>query len=88
MSITTGNGVHVRVCSKDWERLRSTIRMPLESNGEQKDDSLGLVVDFPALTPDQWEFLQPELDRAAIPYDYIDYALEEPRWVCQLTSCH
>ena len=87
MSTAAGDGIHVRVCCKDWERLRSTVRMPMESNGEQEDASLGCVVDFPGLTPGQWLFLQPELDRAAIPYDYIDHALEEPRWVRQLTSC-
>lgn len=87
MSSSTGDGIHVRVCCKDWERLRSTVRMPMESNGEREDDTLGCVVDFAALTPGQWNFLQPELDRAAIPYDYIDYALEEPRWVHQLTTC-
>ena len=87
MSATTGDGIHVRVCCKDWERLRSTVRMPMESNGEQEDATLGCVVDFPALTPGQWQFLQPELDRAAILYDYIDHAVGEPRWVRQLTTC-
>ena len=87
MSATTGDGIHVRVCCKDWERLRSTVRMPMESNGEQEDATLGCVVDFPALMPGQWAFLQPELDRAAILYDYIDHAVGEPRWVRQLTTC-
>jgi hypothetical protein len=82
-----GDTVHVRVCCDQWKVLRSTIRFPMESSGEEEDGELGCVVDFKGLTVGQWQFLQPELMRADIPYDYINYSLDEPHWVRKLQSC-
>lgn len=79
--------VHVRICCKDWELVRSTIRLPLDSSGEQQHASLGCVVDFPGLTLDQWAFLRPELDRVSIAYDYIAHTSDDAQWVNRLTSC-
>ena len=82
-----GDTVHVRVCCKGWSTLRSTIRFPLESSGEEEEGIQGCVVDFKGLTVGQWRFLQPELMRADILYDHIDYSLDEPHWVRGLESC-
>ncbi len=80
--------VQVRVCCKDWDTLRSTVRMPFDSLGKQQHETLGCVVEFPALTQDQWAFLRPELDRMAIPYDYLEHSSPDARWVSKLTSCN
>ena len=87
MSTAMGDTVHVRVCCSEWKALRSTIRFPMESSSEEEDSALGCVVDFKSLTVSQWHFLQPELMRADIPYDYIDYSLDEPHWTRKLQSC-
>ena len=79
--------IHVRVCCRDWETVRSTVRLPMESSAEREDATLGCVVDFSGLTAGQWDFLRPELDRLAIPYDFIDYTGDDAQWVTRLTSC-
>ena len=85
--ISLRDTVQVRVCCKDWETVRSTVRMPFDTLGEQQHETLGCVVEFPALTRDQWLFLRPELERMAVPYDYLDHSAADARWVNQLTSC-
>ena len=79
--------IHVRVCCRDWDNVRSTVRMPMESSAEREDAALGCVVDFPGLTVGQWDFLRPELDRLASAYDYIDHTSGDAQWVTRLTSC-
>ena len=86
--IARHNTVDVRLCCKDWEAVRSTVRLPFDALGEEQDETLGCIVEFPALTHDQWAFLRPELDRMAIPYDYIAYAGVDAAWVRTLTSCN
>ncbi|GAC1428781.1 MAG: hypothetical protein NVSMB6_28430 [Burkholderiaceae bacterium] len=81
--IAKGDTVQLRVLCADWETVRSTVRMPLESSGEQHHETLGCVVDFPGLTHGQWNFLRPELDRLGIRYNYLDHSANA-EWVRQL----
>jgi hypothetical protein len=84
--ISLRDKIHVRLRSRDWEAVRSTVRMPLESCEGDVDEALSDMVDFPALTIGQWDFLRPELDRLGIQYDYINYSVASARWVTQLPA--
>jgi hypothetical protein len=84
--ISLRDTVHLRVRCNDWESVRSTVRMPLESNAEEQHETLGCIMNFPALTSGQWEFLKPELDRLGIAYDYLDHARADAQWVLRLTA--
>ena len=86
--ISSRDTVDVRLCCKDWDMVRSTVRLPFDALGEQQHETLGCVVEFPALTHDQWAFLQPELDRMGILYDHLDHAGVDAGWVNKLVSCN
>lgn len=80
------NTVHLRMRCNDWESVRSTVRMPLDSDAEEQHETLGCIMNFPALTTGQWEFLRPELDRLGIVYDYLDHSRDDAQWVVRMTE--
>ena len=78
--------VHLRMRCNDWESVRSTVRMPLDSSAEEQHETLGCITNFPALSHGQWEFLRPELDRLGIVYDYLDHSRADAEWVLRMAA--